>query len=342
MDCILLPHDYLNFYLTGERCMEAGDASGTGFLTVRERSWSQDLLAAIDPERDLAECLPPLRLANEAIGALRPRICAMTGLPAGVPVSIGGGDNMMGAIGTGNVAEGRLTMSLGTSGTVYAFSEKPTIDPNGQIAAFCSSNGGWLPLMCTMNCTVSTELVRRVLGADIDDFEMYVARAPRGSGGILTLPFFNGERTPNLPDGKGCLMGIDTQNAAPENIMRSAMEGATFALKFGIDELKKLGVEAGEIVLTGGGSNSPTWRQLVADVCASRVVVLEQEEGAAFGAALQALGLLSGQPVESFVHEHLAEKPELGCEPDTNAVSLYENTFQSYLSAVDMILPHYQ
>jgi len=342
MDCILLPHDYLNFYLTGERCMEAGDASGTGFLNVRDRSWSRELLSAIDPERDLAECLPTLRLNNDAIGVLRPAVAETTGLPAGVPVSIGGGDNMMGAIGTGNVVEGRLTMSLGTSGTVYAFSKKPVIDPAGQIAAFCSSNGGWLPLMCTMNCTVSTELVRRVLGADIDDFEMYVARAPRGSGGILTLPFFNGERTPNLPDGKGCLVGIDTQNATPENIMRSAMEGATFALKYGINELKKLGVEAGEIVLTGGGSNSPTWRQLVADICASRVAVLEQEEGAAFGAAMQALGLLSGQPVESFVHEHLAEKPELGCEPDTNAVSLYENAFQSYLSAVDMILPHYQ
>jgi xylulokinase len=342
MDCILLPHDYLNFYLTGERCMEAGDASGTGFLNVRERSWSSDLLAAIDPERDLTECLPPLRLTNDAIGTLRPRIGAMTGLPAGVPVSIGGGDNMMGAIGTGNVAVGRLTMSLGTSGTVYAFSEKPAIDPNGQIAAFCSSNGGWLPLMCTMNCTVSTELARRLLDTDIDDFETHVARAPRGSGGILTLPFFNGERTPNLPRGKGCLMGIDTQNATPENIMRSAMEGATFALRYGIDELKNLGVEATEIVLTGGGANSASWRQLVADVCASRVVVLEQEEAAAFGAALQALGLLSGQPVEMFVHEHLAENPQLGCEPDTKAVSFYEDAFESYQTTVDAILCLYQ
>jgi xylulokinase len=259
-----------------------------------------------------------------------------------VPVSIGGGDNMMGAIGTGNVEEGRLTMSLGTSGTVYSFSETPVIDPNGQIAAFCSSNGGWLPLMCTMNCTVSTELARGVLAADIDDFETLVARAQQGSGGILTLPFFNGERTPNLPHGKGCLLGIDTQNATPENIMRSAMEGATFALKFGIDELKKLGIEATNIVLTGGGANSPTWRQLVADVCASRVLVLEQQEGAAFGAAMQALGLLSGKPVEAFVHEHLTENLRLACEPESGAVSFYEDAYQSYQSAVDAISPLYQ
>ena len=210
--------------------MEAGDASGTGFLNVRDRTWSQKMLAAIDPERDLTECLPILRFENEAIGALRPGVAETIGLPAGVPVSIGGGDNMMGAIGTGNVAEGRMTMSLGTSGTVYAFSKKPVIDPKGQIAAFCSSNGGWLPLMCTMNCTVSTEFARRLFDADIDDFESIVARARQGSGGILTLPFFNGERTPNLPRGKGCLVGIDSINATPENIMRSAMEGCDFRL----------------------------------------------------------------------------------------------------------------
>lgn len=342
MDCILLPHDYINFYLTGERCMEAGDASGTGFLNVRERNWSSEILTAIDPDRDLTECLPPLRLSNETIGGLRPDVAASTGLAAGVPVSTGGGDNMMGAIGTGNVAEGRLTMSLGTSGTVYAFSERPVIDPSGQIAAFCSSNGGWLPLLCTMNCTVSTELTRRLFAADIDVFEAQVSAAGQGAGGILTLPFFNGERTPNLPRGKGCFVGIDSQNATPENFLRSAMEGATFALRFGIEELENLGIESNEIVLTGGGANSRTWRQLVADVCAKRVVVLEQEEGAAFGAALQALGLLSKNPLESFVHEHLAENVELACEPNIDAVSFYKHAFRSYRAAVDSISPLYQ
>ena len=339
MDCILLPHDYINFYLTGERCMEAGDASGTGLLNIHERTWSTEMLSATDAERDLADCLPPLRVANEAIGGLRPAVAEQTGLPAGVPVSIGGGDNMMGAIGTGNVASGRLTMSLGTSGTAYGFSAKPAVDQKGQIAAFCSSNGGWLPLMCTMNCTVSTELVRGILDTDIDSFEALVASAQRGSGGIITVPFFNGERTPNLPDAKGSLVGIDTQNAKPENILRSAMEGATFALKHGVNELKALGVEAPEIVLTGGGANSATWRQLVADICNSRVVVLEQEEGAAFGAAMQALALLGEQPVESFVQEHLTENAHFSCEPDADAVAFYEEAFRAYQTAVEAIAP---
>lgn len=158
MDCILLPHDYLNFYLTGQRCMEAGDSSGTGFLDIRTRQWSEKMLAAIDPDRDLRDCLPAVEVENKPIGELLPQVARKLGLPPGVPVSIGGGDNMMGAIGTGNVSPGVVTVSLGTSGTVFAYSDEPVIDPKGNIAAFCSSTGGWLPLLCTMNCTVSTEL----------------------------------------------------------------------------------------------------------------------------------------------------------------------------------------
>jgi len=174
MDCILLPHDYLNFYLTGERCMEAGDASGTGFLDIRERQWSDKMLRAIDPNRELRDCLPDLRVANESIGTLLPSIAKELDLPLDIPVSIGGGDNMMGAIGTGNVVPGVVTVSLGTSGTVFAYTDKPIIDQKGNIAAFCSSTGGWLPLLCTMNCTVSTELMRNLLGAELASFEAQV------------------------------------------------------------------------------------------------------------------------------------------------------------------------
>ena len=181
LDCILLPHDYLNFYLTGERCMEAGEASGTGFLDIRTRAWSDNMLRAIDPDRDLSGCLPEVRLDTGFIGQLLPDRAATHGLPEGLPVSTGGGDNMMGAIGTGNVGPGVVTMSLGTSGTVYAYSDEPVIEPAGNIAAFCSSTGGWLPLMCTMNCTVTTELIRDLLHTDIGDFDKLVERAPRGA-----------------------------------------------------------------------------------------------------------------------------------------------------------------
>jgi xylulokinase len=334
LDCILLPHDYINFYLTGERCMEMGDASGTGFLDVRERRWSSELLAAIDSERNLAECLPPVRTANEPIGNVLEDIAEELDLPKGIPVSIGGGDNMMGAIGTGNVTQGQMTMSLGTSGTVYSYSDSPVVDPKGNIAAFCSSTGGWMPLLCTMNCTVTTELMRGLFGTNIASFEAQISAAPRGSDGVLTLPFFNGERTPNLPNAKGCIVGLDSQNMNESNLLRSAVEGATYALKFGFDELAGLGVEGREIVLTGGGAGSAKWRQLVADICAVPVTVLNQEEGAAFGAALQALELVDGGQIQELASDHLTRDEERSCEPRPAAVKFYNDAYSEYQAAV--------
>ncbi|CAM2070159.1 xylulokinase [Sulfidibacter corallicola] len=342
---VLLPHDYLNFYLTGQAGMEFGDASGTGFFDVRRRAWSDEVLRAIDPDRDLRDCLPPLFLSDEPIGTLRASVAQQLGLPAGIPVSVGGGDNMMGAIGTGNVVPGTITMSLGTSGTLYAFSDQPRVDPEGRIAAFCSSNDGWLPLLCTMNCTVSTEWMRRLFSLDIDAFEAHIAKADCGAGGVLTLPFFHGERTPNLPKAKGCLLGLDGDNGKPENLLRSAVEGATFSLFAGIEILTSLGCSTREIVLTGGGARSATWRQIVADIGNLPVTVLDQSEGAAMGAALQALGLLAGVRGDAFaalVRDHLSRNEPLCCTPNDSAVDIYRDLFAEYRKAVALAIDLYR
>lgn len=344
LDCILLPHDYLNFYLTGERCMEAGDASGTGFLNIRERRWSDRMLNAIDPQRNLAECLPELRKQPGVIGHLRSEVARLSGLPQGIPVSTGGGDNMMGAIGTGNLSPGKVTMSMGTSGTVYAYSDTPVIDPKGEISAFCSSTGGWLPLMCTMNCTVATEQVRNLLDTNLVDFEHQVSRSPMGSQGVITLPYFNGERTPNLPHAKACIIGLDAHNTRPENLLRSALEGATFALRYGVNRMRILGIEATEVVLTGGGSSSATWRQAVADICNVPVTVLQQDEGAAFGAALQALSMLeSCDPgdLQQLVDDHLTHNEAMRCEPNESAVKLYSDIYQNYQQSLGALTLFY-
>lgn len=338
LDAILLPHDYVNLYLTGERCMELGDASGTGFLDIRRRAWSDAMLRAIDPDRDLSSCLPEPRADNEAIGGVLPEVADELGLSAGIPVAIGGGDNMMGAIGTGNVRPGNMTMSLGTSGTVYAYAAEPIVDPEGNIAAFCSSTGGWLPLLCTMNCTVTTELMRELLSADLTSFEAQISSAPRGADGVLTLPFFNGERTPNLPNARGCVIGLTSRNMKSANLLRSAVEGATFALKFGIEELGGLGVAATSIVLTGGGIKSATWRQLVADICDSPVIVHQQAEGAAFGAALQALQLLEpGSSIDELTDHHLDRDDAQCCEPRRAAVQHYRDAYDQYQHAVTAV-----
>jgi len=343
MATILLPHDYLNFYLTGERCMEAGDASGTGFFDIRMRQWSEKMLRAIDPDRDLRECLPDASVHNGPIGTLLPSIANELGLPPGIPVSIGGGDNMMAAIGTGNVAPGVVTVSLGTSGTVFAYSDDPVIDAQGNIAAFCSSTGGWLPLLCTMNCTVSTELMRNLFDVDIANFEAQVASAPRGADGVMTVPFFNGERTPNLPDARGVVVGLDSRNTNSANLLRSAMEGATYALRFGFDEMRALGVSADEIVLSGGGANSDTWRQVVADVFNAPVTVLKNNEGAAFGAALQALAMLDGDDADlvELTGQHLLRDTDSCCEPRPAAVSYYNETYNEYQLVVEKVAALY-
>jgi xylulokinase len=284
---VLLPHDYLNFWLTGERVMEYGDASGTALLDVRKRKWSKAAVDAIDPE--LAGKLPPLISSDRPAGRLRAATARTLDLSPDVLVSAGGGDNMMGAIGTGNVRPGVITASFGTSGTIYACAEKPVVDSEGEIAAFCDSTNRWLPLLCTMNVTTATELVRLANGWTHEKFSAAVARVPAGSDGLMLLPYLEGERTPNVPAGTGVLLGLNQRTSSPEHMARAAMEGVTMGMNFGLRRLAELGVNPTQIRATGGGAKSKAWRQIMADVFDTEVVTLKVAEGAAYGAALQAL-----------------------------------------------------
>jgi xylulokinase len=283
---VLLPHDYLNFHLTGVKRMEFGDASGTGLLNVRTREWHRGLIEAIDPR--VHEMLPPLGSSLAAHGTLREDLRSRWSLPAGIVVSAGGGDNMMGAIGTGNVRPGVVTASLGTSGTLFACAGQPVIDPGGEVAAFCDSTDQWMPLVCTMNVTVLTEAIRGLLGFDHAQMEAQLSAVPAGADGLTFLPYLNGERTPNLPNGSGVLHGMRTDNLTPAHLMRAAVEGVTIGLAYGLKRFETLGVTPTEIRITGGGSRSAGWRQVVADVFGVPVVSLATAEGAGLGAALQA------------------------------------------------------
>lgn len=284
---VLLPHDYLNFWLTGQKVMEYGDASGTALLDVRKRRWSQAVLKAIDPE--LEGKLPPLISSDKPAGRLQKETARALGLDTEVLVSAGGGDNMMGAIGTGNTRPGVITASFGTSGTIYACAGKPVVDPKGEIAAFCDSTNQWLPLLCTMNVTVATEMVRADFGLDHAKFKAVAAKAPPGADGLLLLPYLEGERTPNVPDGTGVFFGVNTRTFAAEHFARAAMEGVTLGMNYGLRRLRELGVEPSQIRATGGGAKSKLWRQIMADVFNAEVVTLKVSEGAAYGTALQAL-----------------------------------------------------
>ena len=324
---VLLPHDYLNFWLTGEKVMEYGDASGTALLDVRKRKWCADTLRAIDA--DLAGKLPRLIPSDQPAGRLSAATAKELGLNAGVLVSAGGGDNMMGAIGTGNTRAGTVTASFGTSGTIYACADQPVVDPAGEIAAFCDSTNHWLPLLCTMNVTVATEMLRRDFKMDHKAFETAVSRARPGAEGLMLLPYLEGERTPNVPDGTGVYLGVRERAFTAECFARATMEGVTLGMNYGLRRLATLGLKATQIRATGGGANSKVWRQIMADVFNAQVVTLKVGEGAAYGAALQALWcwrLQRGEQVgiaditDQFVKLNTAET----AEPNAKNAALYE------------------
>lgn len=324
---VLLPHDYLNFFLTGNYFMEFGDASGTALMDVRTRKWSKDVIRAIDPK--LADYLPPISQSHEAAGVLKPELAKKYGFTGEVVVSAGGGDNMMGAIGTGNVVPGVVTASFGTSGTIYAYAAKPVIDPQGEIAAFCSSSGGWLPLLCTMNVTTVTEQIRALFGQDHAALEAAVASAPAGAGGLVLLPYLAGERTPNVPAGSGALVGLTHKTFNAGHLARAAMEGVTMGMNYGLRRLATLGVKAKEIRVTGGGAKSAVWRQLMADIFGVPVVAMVEDEGAALGGALQAawcVALREGKrkaKLADFTSGIVAVKESTRCVPNKANVARY-------------------
>lgn len=335
---MLLPHDYLNFWLTGEKVMEYGDASGTALLDVKKRKWSLPVLKAIDPE--LEGKVPRLISSDKPAGRLQANTARALGLSGDVIVSAGGGDNMMGAIGTGNTTSGVVTASFGTSGTIYACSNAPVIDPQGEIAAFCDSTNQWLPLLCTMNVTVATEMVREDFRMDHGKFNALAAKAPAGCEGLLLLPYLEGERTPNVPDGTGVYFGVNTRTFKAAHFARASMEGVTMGMNYGLRRLRELGLNPTQIRATGGGAKSPLWRQIMADVFEAEVVTLKVSEGAAYGAALQALWcwrLEKGEKVkiqeitDNFVQLNARERTE----PKAKNVEIYRELqdLQNELSA---------
>ncbi|MGH8449073.1 xylulokinase [Pseudomonas sp.] len=331
---VLLPHDYLNYWLTGHPVAEYGDASGTGYFNVRTREWDVELLRHIDPSGRLEAALPALVEANQSVGTILPAIAERLGINPHAVVSSGGGDNMMGAIGTGNIAPGVITMSLGSSGTVYAFADQPNVSPQAAVATFCSSSGGWLPLICTMNLTNATGVIRELFDLDLPAFNALVAQAPIGADGVNMLPFLNGERVPALPHATGSLHGLNMTNLTRANLCRAVVEGATFGLRYGLDLLRQTGLQSQSIRLIGGGSKSPVWRQMVADIMNTEVVCTEQSEAAALGAAIQAAWSQSGESLASLCDKCVSIDPASRTQPSADRVSAYQHAYERYQQLV--------
>ncbi len=283
---VLLPHDYVNFLLSGEKFMEAGDASGSGAFDPEKRCYDEEILTWLDDRA--RSFFPKLVAADQPAATVSRQGAELFGLPEGIVVSPGGGDNMMSAIGSGATKPGATVVSLGTSGTVFAYSATPVIDPDGLVAAFCDSTGAWMPLLCTMNVTGVTEEVRNAFGLSHQEITAKAEAVAAGSDGVVFLPYLQGERVPNLPHATGALLGLTPGCLDAGHLFRAAIEGTTLGLVSGVERMKALGLEVGSVRVVGGGSKNPLWRQILADSLGVPVEVLLEPESAALGGAIQA------------------------------------------------------
>jgi xylulokinase len=290
---VMLPKDYVRFRLTGDRAIDMSDASGTLMLDVAHRRWSREVLQAAEIDDRL---LPALYESPDVCGKVSVEGAAATGLKIGTPVVAGAGDQAAGATGMGIVAAGAVSATIGTSGVVFASTDRPALDAKGRLHTFCHAvPGRWHVMGVTQAAGLSLRWFRDQFGAGVDDgrdpYERLTdeaATAPPGCEGLLWTPYLMGERTPHLDaNARGALIGI-TASHTRAHVIRAILEGVAFSMRDTLTIFEEMPVPVKGIRLGGGGARSQLWRQIQADVYGRQVEVVEAEEGAAYGAAMLA------------------------------------------------------
>jgi len=286
---LLLPKDYVRFWLTGEFATEVSDASGTALLDVVHRRWSFDMAGALHLDRAI---LPRLYESPEITGVVSRQAAQLTGLAPGTPVVGGGGDQAMSAVGNGIVEPGLVSCTLGTSGVVFAHTDRPVWDPAGRVHTFCHAvPDRWHVMGVTQGAGLSLQWFRNQLAphATYDELMAEAATVPAGSRGLFWLPYLMGERTPHLdPFARGGWIGLTAAHTRAD-LLRSIVEGVSYSQRDCLNLIADLGIPATSLRASGGGARSPFWRQLLADVFAKPIASLENQEGSAYGAALVAM-----------------------------------------------------
>lgn len=286
---VLLPKDYLRFRLTGGHALDKADGAGTLLFDLAARDWSAEVLAALDIP---AAWLPPTWEGPEVTGTVTGEASAATGLRAGTPVVAGGGDQSANAVGVGVVSPGTMALSLGTSGVVFAATDRPLHEPKGIVHAFCHAiPGRWHMMSVMLSAAGSLRWFRDALapGTEFGDLAAWAAEVPVGSDGLFFLPYLSGERSPHPdPTARGAFIGL-TLGHDRRHLTRAVMEGVAFGLRDGLDLMLAAGMPApAQIRASGGGTASPLWRQILADVLDAEIATVATTEGAAYGAALLA------------------------------------------------------
>ncbi len=295
---LLLPKDYVRYRLTGDCAGDVSDMSGTLMLDQRTRDWSDAVVRLFKLKREI---LPPVYESHEVTGQVTPRVARQLGIGPGTPVVAGAGDQPAGAVGNGIVRAGLVSATMGTSGVVFVHSPSYVTDPDGRVQTFCSAVAGeYCMFGCILAAGGSLQWFRNTLGTaemaaaakrGIDPYELLTkaaAKAPPGCEGLFWLPYLTGERTPHAdPFARAGWVGIHSRTTRNE-LIRSVMEGATFAMNDAVSILRQRGIRPREIRLSGGGARSGFWRQMQADVYGSTCTTVRTEEGPAYGVAILA------------------------------------------------------
>ena len=318
---VLLPKDYLRLRLTGEYALDKADGAGTLLFDLAARDWSTEVLDALRIE---PAWMPPTWEGPEITGAVTAAAAAATGLRAGTPVVAGGGDQSANAVGVGAVTVGTMALSLGTSGVVFATTDRPLFEPHGRVHAFCHAvPGRWHLMSVMLSAGGSLRWFRDAIvpGVEFGDLVDAAAEVPAGSGGLLFLPYLSGERSPHPdPLARGAFVGL-TLTHDLRHLTRAVLEGVAFGLRDGLD----LMIEAGtpvpdQIRASGGGTESPLWRQILADVLGAEIATVSTSEGAAYGAGvLAAVGAGWYPSVEAASAALVTATPVASPGPDTEA-----------------------
>lgn len=286
---VLLPKDYLRLRLTGEHAMDRADGSGTILFDLAARDWSGEVLAALELDPAL---FPPTHEGPEVTGALTPEAADATGLRAGTPVVAGGGDQSANAAGVGAIDPGLMALSLGTSGVVFAATERPIVEARGRVHAFCHAvPDRWHLMSVMLSAAGSLRWFRDAIapGVGFAALDEEAATVPPGSDGLWFLPYLTGERSPHPdPNARGAFIGL-TVTHTRAHLARAVLEGVAYGLRDGLDRMRSAGMPAPtQVRASGGGIASPLWRQVLADVLDVELVGTGTTEGAAYGAALLA------------------------------------------------------
>ena len=318
---VLLPKDYLRLRLTGDYALDKADGAGTLLFDLAARDWSTEVLDALRIER---AWMPPTWEGPEITGVVTAIAAAATGLRAGTPVVAGGGDQSANAVGVGAVTVGTMALSLGTSGVVFATTDRPLFEPHGRVHAFCHAvPGRWHLMSVMLSAGGSLRWFRDAIvpGVEFGDLVDAAAEVPAGSGGLLFLPYLSGERSPHPdPLARGAFVGL-TLTHDLRHLTRAVLEGVAFGLRDGLDLMIDAGTPVpDQIRASGGGTESPLWRQILADVLGAEIATVSTSEGAAYGAGvLAAVGAGWYPSVEAASAALVTATPVASPGPDTEA-----------------------